>query len=57
MNSFKLLNIDRFWFVLARTKFIYDEQTWKNTLMQTITTINGTTYLQFIGENRLTFVN
>ncbi|CAF0801765.1 unnamed protein product [Rotaria sordida] len=50
-NLFELLNTDRYWFVLARSKFIYDEQTWNNVLMQTSTTMNDTIYLEFIREN------
>ncbi|CAF0990296.1 unnamed protein product [Rotaria sp. Silwood1] len=50
-NLFELLNNERYWFVLARSTFIYGEKTWNNILMQTSTTINGTIYLEFIGEN------
>ncbi|CAF2952145.1 unnamed protein product [Rotaria sp. Silwood2] len=50
-NLFELLNNDRYWFVLARSKFIYGERTWNNVLMQTSTTINDTIYIEFIGEN------
>lgn len=32
---------------------MYGEQTWKNVIMKTSTTINGTAYLEFVGENRL----
>ncbi|CAF4615029.1 unnamed protein product, partial [Rotaria socialis] len=48
---FELLNNNRYWFVLARSKVIYGDQTWNNVLMQTSTTTNDTIYLEFIGEN------
>ncbi|CAF2052644.1 unnamed protein product [Rotaria magnacalcarata] len=48
---FELLNNSRYWFVLARSKVIYGDQTWNNVLMQTSTTTNDTIYLEFIGEN------